>query len=182
MLNIHHKTGYIKIIFSIHGQYYLVIRDLTQGKSKESCTSQQFLINDSEKLSDVLQTNDIIQQDIDIEQLLKKNNILLEEIIYKNETDLQQTLGTILPPREVFTSTMFLLQESQNIFELTPGDRIDILKNVFDLMSIDVAKDRIAEKKREVQLQKKILGDTQHQDAKLRMSLQGLITAYNELA
>ena len=182
MLNIHHKTWYIKIIFSIHGQYYLIIRDLTQGKSKESCTSQQFLIQDTEKIVSLLQTSDIIQQDTDVEQLLKQNNVPLEEIIYKNETDLQQTLGTILPPREVFTSTMFLLQESQNIFELTPGDRIDILKNVFDLMSIDVAKDRIAEKKREVQLQKKILGDTQHQDAKLRVTLQGLIAAYNELA
>jgi len=156
----------------MHEQYYLITRSLTQGKSKESCTSQQFLIGDSEKLTSLLATNDIIQQDTDIEQLLKQNAIQLEEIVYKNETDLQQTLGTILPPREVFTSTMFLLQESQNIFELTPGDRIEILKNVFDLMSIDIAKDRIAEKKREVQLQKKILGDTQHQDAKLRLSLQ----------
>jgi len=77
---------------------------------------------------------------------------------------------------------MFLLQESQNIFELTPGDRIEILKNVFDLMSIDTAKERIAEKKREVQLQKKILGDTQHQDAKLRITLQSLITAYTILS
>jgi hypothetical protein len=166
----------------MHDQYYLIIRDLTQGKSKESCTSQQFLIQDTEKLTALLQTSDIIQQDIDIEQVLGQNNIHLEEIVYKNETDLQQTLGTILPPREVFTSTMFLLQESQNIFELTPGDRIDILKNVFDLMSIDTAKERISEKKREVQLQKKILGDTQHQDAKLRITLQALITAYNELS
>jgi DNA repair exonuclease SbcCD ATPase subunit len=181
MLNIHHKTGYIKIIFSIHDQYYLIVRDLTQGKSKESCTSQQFLIHDTEKLIPLLQTNNILQQDVDVEQLLKQNNIHFEEIVYKNETDLQQTLGTILPPREVFTSTMFLLQESQNIFELTPGDRIEILKNVFDLMSIDTAKERIAEKKREVQLQKKILWDTQHQDAKLRISLQWLIGAYNEL-
>jgi DNA repair exonuclease SbcCD ATPase subunit len=182
MLNIHHKTGYIKIIFSIHDQYYLIVRDLTQGKSKESCTSQQFLIHDNEKLIPLLQTNNIVQQDVDIEQLLKQNTIRLEEIVYKNETDLQQTLWTILPPREVFTSTMFLLQESQNIFELTPGDRIEILKNVFDLMSIDTAKERIAEKKREVQLQKKILWDTQHQDAKLRISLQSLINAYDELS
>lgn len=181
MLNIHHKTGYIKIIFSIHDQYYLIVRDLTQWKSKESCTSQQFLIHDNEKLTSLLQTNDIVQQDIDIEQILIQNTIHLEEIVYKNETDLQQTLGTLLPPREVFTSTMFLLQESENIFELTPGDRIEILKNVFDLMSIDTAKERIAEKKREVQLQKKILWDTQHQDAKLRISLQSLIEAYNEL-
>lgn len=92
MLNIHHKTGYIKIIFSIHDQYYLIVRDLTQGKSKESCTSQQFLIHDNEKLIPLLQTNNIVQQDVDIEQLLKQNTIRLEEIVYKNETDLQQTL------------------------------------------------------------------------------------------
>lgn len=157
MLNIHHKTGYIKIIFSMHDQYYLIVRSLSQGKSKESCTSQQFLIHDNDKLLSLLHTHTIIQDNTDIEQLLKQHTIHLEEIVYKNETDLQQTIGTILPPREVFTSTMFLLQESQNIFELTPGDRIEILKNVFDLMSIDTAKERIAEKKRDVQLQKKIL-------------------------
>lgn len=182
MLNIHHKSWYIKIIFSIDGEYYLVTRQLTQGKSKESCTSQQFHISASDTFLWLLHTKDILQHDVDIQSLLEKNNIWLEEISYKNESDLQQTLGTILPPREVFTSTMFLLQESKNIFELQPAERIEILKNVFDLMSIDEAKDRIADRRREVQLQRKILWDTQHGDAKLRIALTWLIQSYKELS
>ena len=181
ILNVDHQSGFIKIIFSIHDTYYLIIRSLKQAKSKESCSSQQFIIHDVDKLIPLLENKDIVVEDTDIQDLLIKNNIRVEEIVYKNETDLQQTLTTLLPPREVFTSTMFLLQESQNIFELTPADRIEILKNVFDLMSIDSAKDRIAEKKREVQLQKKILGDTQHQDAKLRINIQSFISAYHTL-
>jgi len=182
MLNIHHKTGYIKIIFSIHDQRYLITRSLSQGKSKESCTSQQYIIHDSNTIESYLHSDTIIQHDVDIEELLRQQSVAMEEISYKNETDLQQTLTTLLPPREVFSSTMFLLQESQNIFELTPGDRIDILKNIFDLMSIDSAKDSIADKRREVQLQKKILGDTQHQDSKLRVLVGQIITRYHALA
>ena len=101
--------------------------------------------------------------------------------MFKNETDLQQTLDTLLPPKDVFTSTMFLLQDSSNIFELTPSERIEILKNVFDLLSIDTAKDRIADKRREVQLQKKILADTQAQDAKLRATLTQFVQQFNQL-
>ncbi len=181
ILHVDNQTGFIKIIFSIHDTYYLIIRSLKQGKSKESCSSQQFIINNVEKVNSLLDNDEILVTGTDIQDLLVKNGVYLEEISYKNETDLQQTLTTILPPREVFTSTMFLLQESQNIFELTPADRIEILKNVFDLMSIDSAKDRIAEKKREVQLQKKILGDTQHQDAKLRINIQSFIDAFHAL-
>jgi chromosome segregation ATPase len=77
---------------------------------------------------------------------------------------------------------MFLLQDSSNIFELAPAERIDILKNVFDLLSIDTAKDRIVDKRREVQLQKKILADTQTQDEKLRTTLQQIIEQYRQLS
>ena len=47
------------------------------------------------------------------------------------ETDLQQHLDSILPPQEVFESTIFLLQDSKNIFEMQPAERLEVLKNVF---------------------------------------------------
>jgi len=58
----------------------------------------------------------------------------MEEVTFKNETDLQQTLQNILPPREVFLNTVFLMQDSDNIFELQPADRLTVLKNVFNLI------------------------------------------------
>jgi hypothetical protein len=35
------------------------------------------------------------------------------------------------PPKEVFVSTIFLLQDSENIFEMQPSERLEVLKNVF---------------------------------------------------
>jgi len=182
MLNIHNKSWYIKIIFSLYDNRYLITRSLTQWKSKESCTSSQYIIHEWDNLHTLFAQYAIVEDHIDIEQVLSENNIWLESLVFKNETDLQQTLDTILPPKEVFTSTMFLLQDSSNIFELIPSERIDILKNIFDLLSIDIAKDHIADKRREIQLQKKILADTQSQDAKLRTSLQQIIQQYKQLA
>lgn len=130
----------------------------------------------------MLQQDAVLQYDIDIQDLLKKNNIVSEEIVYKNESDLQQTLATLLPPQEVFTSTMFLLQNSDNIFSLAPAERIDILKNIFNLLSIDEAKERIDDKRREIKLQKKILADTTGSDSKLRATLQSLLHSFTQLS
>jgi hypothetical protein len=58
----------------------------------------------------------------------------LEEIVFKNETDLQASLDALLPPKEVFLSTVFLLQDADNIFEMRPSDRLIVLKNVFNLL------------------------------------------------
>ena len=68
---------------------------------------------------------------MDIEKVLKEEKIPLEEIEFKNETDLQQLLNSFLPPQEVFVSTIFLLQDSANIFEMQPAERLEVLKNVF---------------------------------------------------
>jgi hypothetical protein len=58
----------------------------------------------------------------------------LEEIPFKNESDLQASLEALLPPKEVFLSTVFLLQDADNIFEMRPADRLIVLKNVFNLL------------------------------------------------
>lgn len=50
---------------------------------------------------------------------------------FKNEVDQQAFLDTILPPKEVFLSTCFLMQDSDNIFDVTPKERLDILRDVF---------------------------------------------------
>jgi DNA repair exonuclease SbcCD ATPase subunit len=55
-----------------------------------------------------------------------------------------------LPPKEVFLSTVFLLQDADNIFEMRPADRLIVLKNVFNLLGIDDAKEKVQEKKKEV--------------------------------
>ncbi|MDR0369126.1 MAG: hypothetical protein LBH96_00900 [Candidatus Peribacteria bacterium] len=75
----------------------------------------------------------IILWGTNIVQLLQQHPDLftLEEIVLKNETDIQQTLDQLLPPKPVFLSTMFLLQDAENIFEMQPAERLVVLKNVF---------------------------------------------------
>ncbi len=105
----------------------------------------------------------------------------MEEVSFKNETDVQQSLDQLLPPRQVFVSTVFLMQDSPNIFELTPTERLLVLKNVFNLLDIDQAKDMIADRKRQLQTEKKVLSDTAQIDQKLQTNVSALLDAIHTL-
>lgn len=105
----------------------------------------------------------------------------MEEVSFKNETDVQQSLDQLLPPRQVFVSTVFLMQDSPNIFELTPTERLLVLKNVFNLLDIDQAKDIIADRKRQLQTEKKVLSDTGQMDQKLQSNVSALLDAIHIL-
>jgi hypothetical protein len=116
-----------------------------------------------------------------ITELTTSSTIHLEEIVMKNETYLQQSLDQLLPPKPVFLSTMFLLQDAENIFEMQPADRLIVLKNVFGLLGIDEAKEQVQDKKREISYKLKALQDQSQQDHKLRQYLQGLLECYHSL-
>ena len=152
MLSIKAKEGYIKALFETWDNFYLVVRWITRTKSGgDSVKSKLFEIPDHKaEVRQIIATmSDIVQEDTDIEDLLRNKWISLEEVIFKNETDLQQNLADFLPPREVYTSTTFLMQDSENMFEMTPADRINVFKNIFGLMNIDEAKDIISDAKKE---------------------------------
>lgn len=100
---------------------------------------------------------------------------------FKNETDLQKHLDQLLPPKEVFLGTYFLLQDSDNIFELPPKDRLEIFKHVFGLLGIDESKDKIAEQKREISAIIKSRADVTQYDMKLQPLLDRLISLWIQL-
>lgn len=100
---------------------------------------------------------------------------------FKNETDLQKHLDQLLPPKEVFLGTYFLLQDSDNIFELPPKDRLEIFKHVFGLLGIDESKDKIAEQKREISAIIKSRADVTQYDMKLQPLLDRLILLWSQL-
>jgi len=165
MLNVARKDWFIKLLFEINEQKYLVVRNLKKWKSKDGCDSTLFEINGEipeDKLKIVGSEN---FSNEDIQELLKKN---LNEIKFKNETDLQQNLQSFLPPREVFLNTVFLMQDSSNIFELQAAERLTVLKNVFNLLGIDESKEVIADKKREIGYKIKAAVDTSKYDEKLK--------------
>lgn len=77
-------------------------------------------------------------------------------------------------------NTIFLMQDSENIFELTPVDRLTILKNVFNLMGIDEAKDILADKKREIRYKIKATTDISKYDEKLKNNIQKYLSTFSD--
>ncbi|MDR0608358.1 MAG: hypothetical protein LBG52_08760 [Candidatus Peribacteria bacterium] len=194
MLNIQSKEGEISLIFSEGEQYYLVKRILKPGKSKDSCSSQLFSITFPTRPEGATpydighrpmagEGEEVVQRDTNlIADLTANPQRQVEEVVMKNETDLQQTLDQLLPPKSVFLSTMFLLQDAENIFEMQPADRLTVLKNVFGLLGIDEAKEQVQDKKRELSYKLKALQDHSQQDAKLRKRLRELHNNYLTLS
>lgn len=124
----------------------------------------------------------IINENIDIQEILQNDKTInIEEIKFKNETDLQLHLNSFLEPREVFLSTVFLMQDNDNIFEMVPAERLNVLKNVFGLIGIDEAKEKIMEKKREIVAQIKANEDNSKYDFKLRRLIEEYMECFKEL-
>jgi len=183
MLNLQSKNGEISLIFDVDWVYYLVKRILKSTKMwNDSCTSQLFTINYNwdnllKDIKNLTWNIEILQWWENVIEKFESQNWnlrTLEEIFFKNETDLQTSLEALLPPKEVFLSTVFLLQDADNIFEMRPADRLIVLKNVFNLLWIDDAKEKVQEKKKEVWYKLKALQDHSLQDNKLRDNLKSL--------
>lgn len=182
ILNIQSKTGFIKLLFEIDGQSYLIIRNLKQWRSKDSTSSQLFSCQESsEKLQELLKSGTLVQYNQDLGNLLQSHHITLEEVPFKNETDLQQQLNQLLPPQEVFVSTIFLLQDAENIFEMQPAQRLEVLKHVFWLLGIDESKEIVKEKRNELKFQIKAYQDSSIYEKKLKTFLETLLQSYKNL-
>lgn len=152
MLSMKAKEGSIAALFEAGDNYFLVIRGLTRTKSGgDSVKSKLYQIESTgEEIRKAVDSlSDVVNEETDIENILRHHQIKLEEVVFKNETDLQQNLTDFLPPREVYTTTTFLMQDSENMFEMTPSDRINVFKNIFWLLDIDEAKELISDAKKE---------------------------------
>lgn len=183
MLNIASKEWFIKLLWDFEGEKFLLIRKLIKWKSKDSCQSGLFKI-DGLDVTNFAKKFDgkIINENIDIQEILQNDKTInIEEIKFKNETDLQLHLTSFLEPREVFLSTVFLMQDNDNIFEMVPAERLNVLKNVFGLIWIDEAKEKIMEKKREVVAQIKANEDSSKYDFKLRKLIEEYLQWFEEL-
>lgn len=190
MLNLQSKNGEISLIFDVDGAYYLVKRILKRTTAwNDSCISQLFSINYNwenllKDIKNLTWNSEILQWWKNVIEKFESQNWnlwTLEEFSFKNETDLQISLETLLPPKEVFLSTVFLLQDADNIFEMRPADRLIVLKNVFNLLWIDDAKEKVQEKKKEVWYKLKALQDHSLQDNKLRAGLKLLWNSIKSL-
>ena len=180
MLNLKSKTWEICMIFEVDWLYYMVKRLLSRTPQwNDSCKSRIFLINyDGENLlkdiKNLTWNDEILQWWVDAIQLFESENKKLweiTEISEKNETEVQSRLEEILPSKDVFLNTVFLLQNANNIFEEWEKNRIDILKRVFDLVWFDGAVEIVKERRKDVDSRMKALFDTSLLDDKLRSNM-----------
>ena len=182
LLNIQSQTGFIKLLFSVNWELYFITRNLKQWKAKDSTTSHLYSCSLTEnEFLEKVDRGYPLKSWLDIETILRSKTWALEEIVFKNETDLQQQLNVLLPPQEVFVSTIFLLQDSDNIFEMQPSERLEVLKNVFWLLWIDESKDIVKDKHKEVTFQIKALQDTSNYELKLNNYLWTILQKFSVL-
>gem|GEM_PF-3119823 len=175
MLNINQKKGSLSLHLSIDDEHYIIKRNLKKGKSKDSVQSQLRKIDEPTQTEE---TDILIHQKYDAR---RSSFGLMDEIAFTNDTELQKTVDSLLPPKEVLMHTQFLLQDSDNIFAMQAAQRITVFKNIFGLLSIDDAKDVVAQKRREIQTTIKVLGDTSNTDRKLQNNMTMIARTYREL-
>jgi DNA repair exonuclease SbcCD ATPase subunit len=169
------KSWMIQLLFSINENYYLVIRKLTQTKTgKDSTKTFLYEIIKNKEFIDYLE-NQVENRAIfnswwsDILTNLKFHQVQVQDLTteFKQEKELQEALNDILPPKEVALSVIFLAQNSDNVFEKTPAERIEIFKKVFGILWIDDAKAIIDEKRKEIATLLKARQETSSYDEKL---------------
>ena len=179
ILNAQSSEWFIKLIFAYNGEQYLIVRQLSKARTKESCASKLYKITGDLSFWEEQKEKWILENWDTVEKRLRSTHTETEEISFKNETDLQQTLQWVLPPKEVFLNTVFLMQDSDNIFELQPAERLTVLKNVFGLMGIDEAKEVVGERRKEVNYKLKAYADTSKYDEKLKLRISSYSAQYD---
>ncbi len=202
------ERGSIVLIRSDYGNVYAVERELKATKlGNDSVTSRLYVINRRDEIkerwlndlhideggevtsgeSDISVHIDAalrhicpewLSTNIDILPRIKQHS---EEVIFSSQSDLEQHLQEILPPREVVLNLHFLMQDHENVFDVWPSERVTVFKHLFGLLWIDEWKERLAEKKREIQLMLKVKSDTDQFDGKLRKYLKELLETQSSL-
>ncbi len=160
-------------------QHYLTTRELSKTPKWETIKSSLSTIA-SEHIQEIQEnvSDAIIQYDTasHIPARLTTARQYSTIIDAKNEWDIQEMIHAIVPPLSVYEGTHMLMQDSVNIFELPPQQRIDIFKNIFWLLGIDEAKEKIGEEKRSIAAMIKTRQDTSRLDTIAKQQSNILIT------
>lgn len=177
MLNRKSQKWYVRLLFEAGGKILLIERLIKPTKSWWESTQSRLWEIQEDKIN--LWLENIINNNIDIKNLLK--NYKIEELVFKSNLDLQNVLNSFIKPREVLLSTSFLMQDSENIFDLTPVERINVFKDIFNLLDIDSNKTILSEKRRETQLKLKIQKDTWKYNDKLKINISEMMSILEKI-
>ncbi len=158
-------TGSISMLIEINNEYWLIRRQLKASKTRSISTTSVLARYHGDISSIYEQYPEILYAGRDI--IAELDPISIDEIVFKNETDLQKNLEEFLPARDVLMNRDMMMQESSNIFDLTQTERITVFKHLFGLLDIDSAKDRLWEEKTKLKYLLQVKKDTSSLSTKL---------------
>ncbi len=170
-------TGSISMLIEINDEYWLIRRQLKASKNRSISTTSSLARYYGDVSSIYDQYPEILYADRDI--IAELDVISIDEIVFKNETDLQKNLEEFLPARDVFMNRDMMMQESSNIFDLTQTERVTVFKHLFGLLDIDSAKDRLWEEKTKLKYLLQAKKDMSSASLKFNQSIASLRQSYD---
>ncbi|MDP2669497.1 MAG: hypothetical protein Q8O99_00330 [bacterium] len=178
------QQGEIQIIFSLQNEVRCITRSLKQTKAgNDSVITHLYRVNRS--VSEIGQQlaaihgSSVILQDLLIVDLFQP---YLEEISTTSQKEVENLIDDLLPSREVTLSSSVLLQDSDNIFEMTPATRITVFKQLFNLLDMDHARQQLADQKKTVQIRRQVLQENDDITSKFQRHLTALTDTIYELS
>jgi DNA repair exonuclease SbcCD ATPase subunit len=160
----------VQVLIESLGVYYLIVRNITKTKvGNDSVSSRLYTFN-----SDPTSPYEHILNH-HATSLVEIFAHSMQEIVCSSNDEVQKLILDLLPPKSVLMASSMLMQESDNIFELTPGERIDVFKHLFGLIGIDDAKEMIASKKKEIVTKRSVLSDISQYERDFRSYLSDIV-------
>lgn len=162
------KKWVIHVLFSHAWTCWLIRRDLTSTKAgNDSVVSHLYRVQATvdeigEKL-DMTCGREVITSWVLLSSCLPSE--WCEELPALGQKEVDTMILDLLPSREVTMSSCVLMQDSDNVFEMTPALRIHVFKQLFGLLDMDHIREHLADLKKTTQLRRQVLQeDTTVQD------------------
>ena len=169
-------AGMIQLLIVLHASVYLIERSLTSTKAwNDSIRSRLFRVGeDASSVRTFLAQHcpEMVTPNATLKPVLEQCR--LDEVHFSSQLEFEAQLRELLPPKEVTQNLYFLMQDQPSIFDVSPAERITIFKELFQLLWIDEGKEKIQQKKRELQAELKVMSDTSRLDTKFHQWINAL--------
>lgn len=174
--------GEIQMLFSLQDEVRAITRSLKQTKAgNDSIVTHLYRIHRTpQEAAHLLRSagEEVILPGILIDELLTP---FREEVSTMSQKEVESLIQDLIPPREVTLSSSVLLQDSDNIFEMTPATRITVFKELFNLLDMDQAKQTLSDQKKTLQIRRQVLQEDDTLHRKFRQKIEDLTTLVKQL-
>lgn len=131
MLHRQARSGRVHALFTCEHEIRYIERAITPTKAGgESVSSRLWKVSLSKEHLEqriALYAQPLVD-DVDCKELIEGD---AEEILFTSQKELDASMQLLLPAREATLAVNFLMQDSENVFELPPLQRVVVFKHLF---------------------------------------------------